>query len=57
VLREESPATFSVSIETEATFLLFQCKRDVTAAGHYAAIACEASPLHSMGSSSIFVVG
>jgi hypothetical protein len=24
VLREESPATFSVSIETEATFLLFQ---------------------------------
>ena len=24
VLREESPATFSVPIETEATFLLFQ---------------------------------
>ena len=24
MLREESPATFSVSIETEAAFLLFQ---------------------------------
>ena len=33
-------------------------KRDVTAAGHYAAIACEAAPLHFHGSSSsIFVLG
>jgi hypothetical protein len=33
-------------------------KRDVTAAGHYAAIACEAARLHFHGSSSsIFVLG
>ena len=36
----------------------FLCKRDVTAAGHYAAIACEPAPLHFQGSSSsIFVFG
>ena len=36
----------------------FDGKRDVTAAGHYAAIACEAAPLHFHGSSSsIFVLG
>src|ERR1700749_742310 len=36
----------------------FLCKRDVTAAGHYAAIACEPTPLHFQGSSSsIFVFG
>jgi hypothetical protein len=33
-------------------------KRDVTAAGHYAAIACELAPVHFQGSSSsIFVFG
>ena len=33
-------------------------KRDVTAAGHYAAMACEPAPLHFHGSSSsIFVLG
>ena len=33
-------------------------KRDVAAAGHYAAIACEPAPLHFQGSSSsIFVFG
>ena len=33
-------------------------KRDVTAAGHYAAITCEAARLHFHGSSSsIFVLG
>jgi hypothetical protein len=38
--------------------LLVHHKRDVTAAGHYAAIACEAAPLHFHGSSSsIFVLG
>jgi hypothetical protein len=35
-----------------------QGKRDVTAAGHYAAITCEAARLHFHGSSSsIFVLG
>jgi hypothetical protein len=33
-------------------------KRDVTTAGHYAAIGCEPGPLHFQGSSSsIFVFG
>jgi hypothetical protein len=33
-------------------------KRDLTAAGRYAAIACEPAPLHFQGSSSsIFVFG
>ena len=35
-----------------------KCKRDLTAAGRYAAIACEPAPLHFQGSSSsIFVFG
>jgi hypothetical protein len=35
-----------------------QSKRDVTAAGRYAAMACEAAWLHFQGSSSsIFVIG
>ena len=38
--------------------LLDGCKRDVMAAGHYAAIACDPAPLHFQGSSSsIFVFG
>ena len=37
---------------------LFQSKRDVTAASHYAAIACEPALVHFQGSSSsIFVFG
>ena len=38
--------------------LVLQRKRDLTAAGRYAAIACELAPLHFQGSSSsIFVFG
>jgi protein AaeX len=41
-----------------ALYIMIVCKRDVTAAGHYAAIACEAARLHFHGSSSsIFVLG
>jgi hypothetical protein len=48
------PYTFSdISVATP-----YQGKRDVTAAGHYAAIACEPAVVHFQGSSSsIFVFG
>ena len=48
----------SVYVQLELGLGSFPGKRDVTAAGHYAAITCEAARLHFHGSSSsIFVLG
>lgn len=45
-------------IRVFGSFWRLMCKRDVTAASHYAAIACEPALVHFQGSSSsIFVLG